>query len=90
MRPDHRAWTDEELATALAGRCDGDAEDLGEELFRRYRQRVYVWCHGYCHDVDEAVDLTQEIFIKVFRSLGSFRGDARRPPDLGHRACPAG
>lgn len=66
--------TDEELAALWA---DGADEAVSEEIFRRYRRRVYLWCHGFTHDVDEAVDMTQEIFIKVFRHLEGFAGRSR-------------
>jgi RNA polymerase sigma-70 factor (ECF subfamily) len=66
--------TDEELAALWAAGAD---EAVSAELFRRYRRRVYLWCHGFTHDLDEAVDMTQEIFIKIFRHLGAFAGRSR-------------
>lgn len=78
MSRGYEAAKDEVLAAALAGPAVDDSHDaISEELFRRYRRRVYVWCHGYCHDTDEAVDLTQEIFIKVFAAIGEFGGRSR-------------
>ena len=77
MSLDYRALADEELAGLLARSIDGSGEAPSAELFRRYRKRIYVWCHGYCHDVEEAVDLTQEIFIRIFTGIGDFRGGAR-------------
>lgn len=74
MSRDLQAWSDEDLAAALAA---GSDEAVCAELYGRYRRRVYVWCHGYAHDVDEAVDLTQEIFIKIFTGSGEFAGRAR-------------
>jgi RNA polymerase sigma-70 factor (ECF subfamily) len=38
---------------------------------------VYVWCFNLAHDRDEAVDLTQEIFIRAFQGLDGFDGRAR-------------
>ncbi len=66
--------TDEELAASIA--ADGD-ETACAELFARYRRKVYLWCHGYTHDRDEAVDCTQEIFVKIFRHLEDFAGRSR-------------
>ena len=74
MSREPRQRPDEELAAALAR--DGD-ERACDELYARYKRRVYVWCHGYCHDPDEAVDLAQEIFIKVFTRIGAFDGRSR-------------
>lgn len=60
---------------ALAGA--GDGEQACAELFRRYRQRVYLWCYRYTHDPDEAVEQAQEILIRVFRGLDGFAGRSR-------------
>lgn len=70
-----RTATDDEIVEHWKAHGPDDA--AAEEIFRRYRKRVYLWCHGYSHDVDEAVDLTQEVFIKVFGGLDGFRSGAR-------------
>ncbi len=75
MSLDLRTGTDEELAAHWADA--GPRDDLADEIFRRYRKRIYVWCYGYCHDVEESVDLTQEIFVKLFAGLENFRGGSR-------------
>jgi RNA polymerase sigma-70 factor (ECF subfamily) len=68
------AETDERLAAlVIADRSD----DASTELFRRYRKRVYLWCFRYAHDADEALDLTQEIFVRIFRGIDGFAGRAR-------------
>lgn len=74
MYRDLRSATDETLVAILVEQGDENACD---ELYGRYQQKVYLWCYSYTHDIDEAVDCTQEIFIRIFRSLGSFRGGAR-------------
>ena len=47
-----------------------------EELYRRHNRRVYSVCLRMTHNVSEAEDLTQEVFIQLFRKIGSFRGDS--------------
>ena len=69
-----RSASDEALAEAIA-REAGDA--LCTELFRRYGKRIYLWSFGYTHDVEEAIELTQEIFIKIFGNIRSFSGRSR-------------
>jgi RNA polymerase sigma-70 factor (ECF subfamily) len=66
--------TDEELASAIAV---DPRDELCGELFRRYGKRVYLWCFRYTHDADEAVDLAQEVLVKVFQAIGSFAGRSR-------------
>ncbi|MCU0358096.1 MAG: RNA polymerase sigma factor [Cyclobacteriaceae bacterium] len=46
-------------------------------LVRAYQQRVYWHVRKMVIDHDDADDLTQEVFIKIHRYIGSFREDAR-------------
>lgn len=66
--------TDEALASEIAR---SPKDELCAELFRRYSKKVYLWCFRYTHDVEEAIELSQEIFIKVFRNIGGFSGFSR-------------
>jgi RNA polymerase sigma factor (sigma-70 family) len=50
---------------------------LFAEIFDRYQARVMNWCYAVAHDREVALDLTQEVFLKVFRNLHAFRGDSR-------------
>lgn len=45
-------------------------------LLERYQERVFRMAMGFVHQREEAEDLTQEIFIKVYQQLSSFSGDA--------------
>lgn len=54
---------------------DGDEEAFAA-LFQAHKKRVYSVCLLMTKDVAEAEDLTQEAFMQVFRSVGSFRGDS--------------
>lgn len=55
--------------------------DLGafEELVRSLQRRVYGFAFQQLRDFDEAQDLTQEIFVKLYRNLGRY--DQNRPFD---------
>lgn len=72
MNADPRTLADAELVELCRPPAASDA--ASQELFRRHRQRVYLWCFRMAHDHDEAVDLTQEVFIRAFRSLDGFDG----------------
>jgi RNA polymerase sigma-70 factor (ECF subfamily) len=50
----------------------GDHQAFGE-LIRRYQDRVYTIVWGRCLNREDALDLTQEVFIKAYRDLGRFR-----------------
>jgi RNA polymerase sigma-70 factor (ECF subfamily) len=54
----------------------GDLEAF-EELIRRLQRRVYGFAYQHLRDSDEAHDLAQEIFVKLYRNLDRF--DVDRP-----------
>jgi RNA polymerase sigma-70 factor (ECF subfamily) len=45
-----------------------------EVLYERYHRRTYSLCLRMTNSQTEAEDLTQEVFIQLFRKIGSFRG----------------
>ncbi len=61
---------------ALAKRAaEGDMPSFAE-LFERHNRRVYSLCLRMTQNQSEAEDLAQEVFIQLFRKIGSFRGDS--------------
>lgn len=46
------------------------------ELVVRYQERVYWIARRLVNDHDQADEVTQEVFVKVYRALSNFRGDA--------------
>jgi RNA polymerase sigma-70 factor (ECF subfamily) len=46
------------------------------ELYRLHRRLVYGLCLRMTQDVAEAEDITQEVFVLLFRKVGGFRGEA--------------
>jgi len=65
--------TDFELATAAASQGNMAAF---EEVYRRHHRRVYSVCLRMLQNTSEAEDLTQDVFIQLYRKIGSFRGDS--------------
>jgi RNA polymerase sigma-70 factor (ECF subfamily) len=53
----------------------GDAQAF-RALVERYQRRVYRLALGMVKDPDEAMDITQETFVRVHRYLPSFKGDS--------------
>src|ERR1044072_3279147 len=47
-----------------------------EEVYRTYHRRVYAQCLRMTRSVAEAEDLTQEVFIQLYRKLKTFRGES--------------
>jgi len=46
-------------------------------IVERYQDRVYVTCMNMLHDNEDAEDVAQEVFLEVYNSLRSFRGEAK-------------
>ncbi|MFM7774501.1 MAG: RNA polymerase sigma factor [Candidatus Kapaibacterium sp.] len=47
------------------------------DIVRTFTKRVYMLAKDLTQDHDAAEDLTQEVFIRVYRSMDSFRGDSK-------------
>src|SRR5438552_12402133 len=58
------------VETAIAGRESGF-----EELVRRYQRPIAAYVYRMVGDYDAALDLTQEVFIKVYNSLARYRSE---------------
>ena len=59
----------------LDGLRNGD-EDAFEALVSRYQQPVYNLVYRLMDDPCDACDVVQEVFLKVFRNVSSFRGNS--------------
>lgn len=57
----------------LLQRCRQRDEAAWRELVSRHTRRVFGLAYRFCGRVDEAEDLTQEIFVRVFQNLDRFR-----------------
>lgn len=69
--------TDEKAADIELARqaADGDIAAF-EEIYNRHHRRVYSLCLRMTQNAAESEDLTQEVFVQLFRKLSSFRGDS--------------
>jgi RNA polymerase sigma-70 factor, ECF subfamily len=52
------------------------SEQAYEDLIARFQQPVYALALRLLNDQSEACDVVQEVFLKVFRNVGSFRGQS--------------
>jgi RNA polymerase sigma-70 factor, ECF subfamily len=63
------------LETALVSSArEGDAAAF-EEIYRRYERRIYNTVYQVVRNDEDAADITQEAFIRAFRSLRNLRSD---------------
>ena len=56
----------------LVRRCVGGDASAWEEIVQRHYRRIYNICYRFAGSADDAQDLTQEVFIKMYRTLNTF------------------
>ncbi|MFN8353775.1 MAG: RNA polymerase sigma factor [Spirosomataceae bacterium] len=61
---------DEKALVKACAKGDGSAF---EELYRRFASKMLVVCNRYARDKDEAKDILQEGFIRIFEQIHTFR-----------------
>lgn len=66
-----------ELETKLIERLVARDERAFNELVRTYERRVFGLVIRMLPSRAEAEDLTQEVFVQVFKAIGTFRGDSK-------------
>jgi len=62
--------------SALVAELRAGSEEAFAWLIQRYHQPIYSLLARTVHDRSDAADLTQEVFVKVFRGVGSFHGES--------------
>ncbi len=65
---------DAHVVASLLRRCLAGDAAAWEEIVRTYNRRIYNICYRFTGSADTAEDLTQEVFIKIYRTLGSYDG----------------
>jgi RNA polymerase sigma-70 factor, ECF subfamily len=66
---------DAQVAALLVRRCIAGDAAAWEELVQRHHRRIYNICYRFAGSADDAQDLTQEVFIKMYRTLKSYDVD---------------
>jgi RNA polymerase sigma-70 factor, ECF subfamily len=67
---------DDPAMADIIERCKAGDESAWRRLVEDTQRDVYALCLRILRDPDDAAEATQETYIKVWRGLGSFRGDA--------------
>ena len=66
-------WTDEELVA----RAKGGDEDSFNQLILRWERPIYALAYRVISREEDARDVVQETFLRAFRALPAFRGQAK-------------
>lgn len=66
-----------DINVSLIKRCKSNDRTAFDSLLSKYEGYLYNICYGYTFNQDEALDIMQEVYIKIFRHIHSF--DETRP-----------
>jgi len=63
---------DAKSISSIIERCLAGESDAWEELVRGHNRRIYNICYRFTGSPDDAEEVTQEVFIKIYRTLSSY------------------
>ncbi len=66
---------DTQVVAALVRRCVGGDAVAWEEIVQRFHRRIYNICYRFTGSSDDAEDLTQDVFIKMYKTLNTYDPD---------------
>jgi len=58
-------------------RCQRGDQGAFKEIFDQYHKKVYRIAYGMVRQREDAIDIVQEVFIKLFRSIRNFKGKSK-------------
>jgi RNA polymerase sigma-70 factor, ECF subfamily len=58
-----------------------------ESLVETHQEKVLNLCYRFVHNKEDAEDVTQEVFVQVYKALDDFRGDAKVSTWIYRIAC---
>ncbi len=76
MKQHHDRMLHQTIPSSLLARCLQGDEGAWETIVRSFAQRIFSMCYYYTGLRDEAEDLTQEIFMRIYQTLGTFRPES--------------
>lgn len=60
----------------LVHRCRKGDEEAFRQLVVKYQRKAFAVAYGMVHNGEDAMDIVQEAFIKVYRHIGNFKGSS--------------
>lgn len=61
---------------ALVDACRAGRREAFDRLVVRHRRSIYRLCYRFVANQADATDLTQDVFLRAFRAIGGFKGEA--------------
>ena len=66
---------DDQHTGELVRRCVAGEASAWEEVVRLHNRRIYNLCYRFTNSPDAAEDLTQEVFIRVYRTINTYHAE---------------
>ncbi|HOZ45648.1 MAG TPA: sigma-70 family RNA polymerase sigma factor [Candidatus Hydrogenedentes bacterium] len=63
--------------TGLVAECQSGDSTAFDEIVRRYKDRVYNVVFRFLGNHEDALDVSQEVFVRAYSSIRKFKGDAK-------------
>ncbi len=63
--------------TEMISRCQQGDQAALKEIFDKYHKKVYRIAYGVVRQREDALDIVQDVFIKLFRSIRNFKGKSQ-------------
>lgn len=79
MYPDQLSLPDEDSALSQGAILDGVDSRIGltfDQMFERHNPMVFNLAYQILGNREEAMDVTQEVFLAIYRNMNSFRGES--------------
>ncbi|MGC2239117.1 MAG: RNA polymerase sigma factor [Pyrinomonadaceae bacterium] len=61
----------------LARACATGDASAQEKIYSDYRSKVFSVCRRFVSDIETAEDLTQEVFLQIYKKISSFKGESK-------------
>ncbi len=61
---------------ALVAACRAGQHEAFDQIVIRHRRSIYQLCYRFVGNHEDATDLGQEVFLRAYRALGKFKGEA--------------
>jgi RNA polymerase sigma-70 factor, ECF subfamily len=75
-RPDARPSADRADDRTLVAACLSGRREAFDAIVERHQRQVYQLCYRFAGNHEDASDLAQDVFIRAYRALHSFKGQA--------------
>ena len=75
-QPVHNVTVTNPTDTELVAAVRAGSRDAFDVIVERHRRHVYQLCYRFVGNHEDASDLAQDVFVRAFKGLRTFKGDA--------------